>query len=206
MALSRKNGTDAALRWEAVQEAFTRVYSEPGTYYPAAQFENLRSGLNGFGVYPSPHGYLHIVTCGLTSAKVKRHSTTGIELTIKWPNMDMEASKEAFYLLDKLALMSEMHIDGIQAGSRSWEQMEPMPEDRCAQYKHRLIVLPDTEVLPAYTKQGSLEFLQVIGISPSDAAQLKREPDRMEQLTYKLKRSDEYLSFCLTPVRNYLSP
>lgn len=196
--------------WEAITDAFSQVYEKSGDYLPIRQFSDFHSSLEGFGVYPSPKNYLHIVTRGLSriyphpEAYGCRTSGWGFELTIKW-QCDSQDSEDAFRLLDRLAELVEIQKNGFSPMKRLWRGRDPLTEDAFSKYGAGLVTLPDTELKTIDTVHGRVAFLQVVNISAGDAKQLSVVPALIYRLIERMQNEDGSIPFHLPSPHNYLT-
>lgn len=161
--------------WDAIEEAFGKVYpgvtpEHFGTVVAARAAFGGDQYIDGYSFYPSPKGYLHIVTFGLSelygnkNAFGKAYSGKGCELTMK---VDEKKASDARWALDilsavaKFAFTKKQHlvpyqiILGDDIGISSYTESQV----------RALFLIPDTEVKSIETVYGRVQFLQVLGLT-----------------------------------------
>lgn len=67
-----------------------------------------------------------------------------------------------------------------------------------------MLFIRDNELTPQDTLYGKLEFIQVVGITQSDAEKLKENPERVEELYRYIKQDNPDFLMDVTNMKSYL--
>ncbi len=161
--------------WDAIEEAFGKLYpgvtpEHLGTVIAARAAFGGDQYIDGYSFYPSPKGYLHVVTFGLSelygdkNAFGKAYSGKGCELTMK---VDEKSAEDAHWACDilsavaKLAFTKKRHLTPYQILLGDDIGISSYTESQI----RALILIPDTEVPAMETVYGRVQFLQLIGLT-----------------------------------------
>ena len=182
--------------WLAIDDAFAALYPgvtphHLGTLLPARAVFGGDEYLDGVSLFPSPHGYQHVVTYGMSRLYVDEESFGGefsgwgYEMTTKIADDDPRDCLWAVSSLGNLARYTytrEAWFEPFQFVSGQGRPLRDGSDTRLTSY----LVVPDTEVPGVDTLHGRLDFLQLVGItqaeldwvagdSPADAPERARE-------------------------------
>ena len=168
--------------WLAIDEAFDALY--PGVNPPhlatdmaARAMFGGQQYLDGCSIYPSPNGYQHLVTYGLSTLYVDEDayggefSGWGYELTIK---LRADGPDDCLWAVDSLANLARYTYQSkrwfepyafISGGGRPLRQGS---DTALTSY----VVVPDTEVAGIDTVHGRVDFLQLVGVTQAELDQV----------------------------------
>lgn len=193
---------DWAPGWEAIESAFGALYPgiEPrhlATTMAARAHFGGDAYLDGASLYPSPHGYQHIVTFGMSALYADvasyggEHSGWGYEMTAK---VAAHSSEEALWMVDLMSNLARYTFtakrffqpyDTVTGGAPIRQGSDTALTS--------LLVVPDTEVAGVDSVHGRLDFLQIVGITGAEAAWVAEEPtaarDRGRDLAQRMVAS-----------------
>lgn len=200
---------DWAPGWEAVDAAFERVY--PGvtpphlaTSLPARAMFGGEEYLDGVSLYPSPRGYQHLVTYGISVLYVDEESFGGeesgwgYEMTTK---VRAERPEDCHWAVGSLLNLarytytSKRWFEPYQYVSGRGRPLREGSDTLLTSY----LVVPDTEVDGIDTLHGRVEFLQLVGITQEEADWVAGDgvegaSDRARELARCLAAVDPYLA------------
>ena len=161
--------------WLAVDEAFDALY--PGVTPPhlgAALHARAMFGgpeyIDGFSIFPSPNGYQHLLTYGMSTLYVDEESLGGefsgwgYELTMKVAADGPDECNWAVNSLGNLArytYTSKRWFEPYQFVSGRGQPLRENTDTLLSSY----LVVPDTEVPGIQTVHGRVDFLQLVGIT-----------------------------------------
>lgn len=164
--------------WLAIDDAFDALYPgvEPTHLAPALQARAVFGGheyIDGYSIFPSPHGYQHVVTYGMSDVYAEEEafgqefSGCGFEMTMK---LRAEGPDDCLWAVTWLGNVGRgVHekprllepYDLIGAGGRTLLQDSSSLLTAC-------LIVPDTEVPGIDTVHGRLDFLQLVGITQAE--------------------------------------
>jgi hypothetical protein len=167
-----------APRWLAVDAAFDALY--PGvtprhlaTSLPVRARFGGPEYLDGCSLYPSPDGYQHVVTYGMSTLYVDEEafggefSGWGYEMTVK---VRAESSEECLWAVSSLGNLarytytSKRWFEPWQYISGGGNPLRAGTNTLLTSY----LVVPDTEVPGVDTVHGRVDFLQLVGVTQSE--------------------------------------
>ena len=195
---------DWAPGWDAVEGAFAALYPgvEPqhlASDLTARAMFGGQEWLDGASLYPSPHGYQHIVTFGMSSLYADpdhyggEYSGWGYEMTAK---IAASSPEDAFWMVDSMSRLAR-YTYGSKSFLQPYETVagragEPIRQGSDSALTS-LLVVPDTEVAGVDSVHGRLDFLQLVGITDAELAWVTSEPtaalDRGRELAARLVAS-----------------
>lgn len=161
--------------WAAIDEAFGKLYpgvdpAHQATLMPSRAMFGGPEYLDGISLFPSPKGYQHLVTYGMSELYADEESYGGdgsgwgYEMTVKVRADNPQDCNWAVNSLAGLArytYTSKRWFEPFQFISGRGQPLRVGSESLLTSY----LVVPDTEVAPAETVHGRLEFLQLVGIT-----------------------------------------
>lgn len=169
---------DWAPGWLAIDEAFARLY--PGVTPPhlgadlaARAMFGGSEYIDGYSLFPSPHGYQHLVTYGMSTLYVDEESYGGefsgwgYEMTMKVAGTDPDDCRWAVDSLSRLGrytYTSKRWFEPDQFISGRGEPLRVGSETLLTSY----LIVPDTEVPGIDTVHGRVDFLQLVGITQAE--------------------------------------
>lgn len=187
---------DFAPGWDAIEQEFARIYpgQNPlhfGTDMHARAMFGGNQFLDGYSVYISDKGYMHIVTYGMTVLYVDENAFGGewngwgYEMTVKIKGTDPECCMWAINLMANLARYTYVK-------KQPFAPMQRISGGGCAldgsdSAITALLIVPDTEANTLDTVYGQTEFLQLVGITEHDYQALRTEPRRVTELVERMK-------------------
>lgn len=177
--MKRVGEADYAPGWDAVTAAFDELYpgQTPSHYATDIAKRALFGGeqyLDGYSVYRSPKGYMHIVTYGMTILYADpdefggEYSGWGYEMTMKLPGNSMENCRWAINVLAKLARYTYTE--------KRW--FEPYDHIRCGRISPGselagFLAVPDTEAVPRVSVYGRVDLMQLVGLTGRELTALE---------------------------------
>ena len=200
--------------WDAIEDRFIAVYSdqEPSHYGTTITNRAMFGGdqyLDGYSIYRSDKGYVHIVTFGMSElygneeAFEGEYSKWGYEMTMK---LRVETDEECMWALDMLSNLarytytSNRFVEPFQYISGGGNPIRIGADTKLT----GLIVVEDTEIKGADTVHGRLDFLQMVGITQSELDALIADPDQAVPLVERMKADNPMLITDLGRTHDYL--
>jgi hypothetical protein len=189
--------------WDAIDSCLKKLYGdqEPQHYGANLHDRAIFGGdqyIDGFSVYTSEHGYLHIVTYGMSELYTNEESfggefsKWGYEMTIKLPLSEVSEYMWAIDMLANLArytFTSERFLEPPQYISSGGK---PIKDDSGSKLTG-LLVLDDTELIGIDTIHGRLDFVQLVGITQPELEAIMADPDKLPELVASLKQDNPWL-------------
>ena len=187
--------------WDAIEEAFAELYpgQEPAHFGTTLQSRAIFGGdsyLDGFSFYRSPKGYLHLVSFGMTELYADledfggEYNGWGYEMTMKLRDDDPNNCIWAADMMLNLARYTYTskkwfeHMHYVLGNGESINR--DMPESKMTS----LFIVNDTEVKARQTVYGETAFLQLVGITFSDAEKLREDWETNAPLLYERIKAD----------------
>ena len=187
--------------WDAIEAAFAELYpgQEPSHFGTAINTRAIFGGqnyLDGFSFYRSPKGYLHLVSFGMTvlygdeEAFGGEYNGWGYEMTMKLkaddPN-DCIWAADMMLNLARYTYTSEKWFEHMHYVLGNGESINrEMPESKMTS----LFIVSDNELQPQQTVYGETAFLQLVGITYSDAENLRENWSVNAPLLYERIKAD----------------
>jgi len=205
--------------WLAIDEALDALY--PGVTPPhlgaelhARAIVGGPEHIDGYSLFPSPHGYQHLVTYGMSTLYVDEESFGGefsgwgYEMTMKvaaaGPD-DCRWAVDSLSILGRYTYTAKRWFEPWQFISGRGEPLKKGADTLLTSY----LCVPDTELPGIDTVHGRVDFVQLVGItqpeldwvageSPDGAADRARElarriaDDGNPHLVTDLARADDY--------------
>ncbi|MFT3799335.1 suppressor of fused domain protein [Microbacterium sp.] len=164
--------------WEAIDQAFAQ-------HYPGVEPPHLASNmaaraifggsefLDGVSFFPSPNGYQHLVSYGMTALYAEEasyggdDSGWGYEMTMK---VRSDTPEDAYWAADVLRNLarytytSQRWFEPFQSIGGQGTPIRVGSDSLLTS----LLVVPDTEILGVDTVHGRVEFLQLVGITQAE--------------------------------------
>jgi len=205
---------DWAPGWDAIEDCFKAVYSDqkPNHYGTTMANRAMFGGdqyLDGYSLYRSEKGYVHIVTFGMSELYTNadafggEYSRWGYEMTIKLPVKTDEECMWAIDMLSNLARYthtSNRFIEPFQYISGGGNPIRIGADTELT----GLIVVEDTEIKGVDTVHGRLDFLQIVGITQSELDVLIADPNQAIPFIEKMKADNPLLVTDLERKNSYL--
>lgn len=206
---------DWAPGWDAISGQFEKLYPgiDPPHYGTLITSRASLGGdcyLDGYSIYPSPNGYQHIVTFGMTAlyadpeAFGKEFSKWGYEMTMK---LKADKPEDCVWALDMLSNLarytytSERWFEPYQyVGGDGSSINRDRPEAKISS----LLIVPDTEIQGLDTAHGRVDFLQMVGITAHELETIMNTPDKIEELIKNLAKDYPFLETDLERTKNYI--
>ncbi len=203
--------------WDEIEAAFTEVYGDvkPEHYGTTITSRAMFGGneyLDGFSAYPSPKGYSHVVTFGMSELYYDEesfggeYSKWGYEMTIKLKDTDPQNCVWAMNMMSNLArytFQSERWFEpGQYVGSANNPESINLskPDSRITS----LLITQDTEVKGRDTIYGKLDFMQLVGITTEEFLKVKENRDLVPVLLENLKADYPDLETDMDRTKNYI--
>lgn len=205
---------DWAPGWDAIEGEFERLYpgQEPfhyGTQIHSRAMFGGKDFLDGFSVYDSGKGYLHLVTFGMSvlygdeEAFGGEYSGWGYEMTMKLKEDSAEDCIWAINVLSNLARYTYQ-------SKRFFDPGECVPGDGTPLHIGTdskitgLITVEDTSAKALDTLHGKLAFVQFVGITEAEAAAIKEDSGKIAVLVERMKKDDPELITDMKRTVSYL--
>ena len=187
---------DWAPGWDAIDSEFARIYPDQkpmhfGTEMHARAMFGGDQYLDGYSIFQSPKGYMHIVTYGMSELYVNEElfggewNKWGYEMTMKVRGNDARQCMWAINLMAYLARFtytSNNYFSVNQYLGLGGHALDGGNSEITA-----LLVVADTEAQTQDTVYGRTEFLQLVGITQPELLALKQNPERVSELVEKLR-------------------
>ena len=179
-----EENSDFCPGWDVIDAAFDELYpgQEPNHYATNMLKRAMFGGdqyLDGYSVYTSPKGYMHIVTYGMTELYANEEAFGGeengwgYEMTMK---LKADSADDCIWAMDMMANLARytfttgnyfepMHYVAGNGSSICREQ----PDSAVTS----LLIISDTEIQTQNSVYGKTAFLQLEGITYHDAMALK---------------------------------
>ncbi|MDR1464884.1 MAG: suppressor of fused domain protein [Oscillospiraceae bacterium] len=210
----QKKAADWAPGWEAIDACTEKLYGGQtprhfGTNMAVRAIFGGDQYLDGYSVFTSEHGHLHLVTFGMSELYTNEaafggeFSKWGYEMTLKLPPceeaddmwaMDMLANLARYTFTSKRYVEPNQYISGggnpIKVGSGS--QLTG------------LLVVEDTELQGIDTVHGRLDFLQLVGITQPELDAIAADREKVPDLIAAMKRKNPFLVTDLSRTKDYL--
>ncbi len=205
---------DWAPGWDAIEEEFSRVYPDaaPEHYATNMVARAIFGGdeyLDGYSIYPSPKGYYHLVTFGMTELYAdpdrlgKEWNKWGYEMTIKLKENTPQDCIWAINMMGNLArytYKTERFFEAYQYVAGNNTSLHIGEESLIT----ALITVPDTEVNTLDTIYGRTEFIQLVGITEQELQVIKEDPSKVEELVKLMKQDNPDLVTDMKRTKSYL--
>lgn len=178
---------DWAPGWEAIDKCLETLYhgQEPRHFASLMPDRAIFGGnqfLDGFSVYNSKHGYLHIISYGMSELYAVEDSfggewsKWGYEMTIRLPVSEEADYMWAIDLLANLARYTFTTNNFFAPGQFFPSKGIPIKESSNSKLTGLLIV-DDPELPGVDTLYGRLVFLQIVGITQAESDALLKADD-----------------------------
>jgi len=188
--------------WQAIDSCLDKLYpvQKPrhlGTNFAVRTIFGGDQYLDGFSVYESAHGHLHIVTYGMSELYAQEDSLGGewskwgYEMTIRLPLCGEDDYMWAIDMLANLArytYTSDRFFEPLQfisAGSN------PIREGTSSGLRG-LFIVNDPELSGIDTLYGRLDFLQIVGITQQELDALIADENQAQILLRNLQQYDPF--------------
>lgn len=183
--------------WQAIDDACDELYNELKPYHFATNMVSRaifggEEFLDGYSIYRSPNGYMHIVTYGMTELYGNEEAFGGewngwgYEMTIKLIEKDEQDCVWALNMLSNLAgytYQTERFFEPYQYVGGNGQSLH-IGEDSAIT---ALLLVNDTELKPQMSVYGKTEFIQLVGITDSELEAIMDDPDNVEVLINAMK-------------------
>ncbi len=177
--LKRAEGDDGwAPGWLAIDDAFAALYpgvtpAHLGAELHARAMWGGQEYIDGYSIFPNPHGYQHLLTYGMSTLYANEaafggeFSGWGYEMTMKvraeGPD-DCRWAVNSLSNLGRYTYTTKRWFEPYQFISGQGRPLRADTDTRLTSY----LVVPDTEVPGIDTVHGRVEFLQLVGITQAD--------------------------------------
>lgn len=205
---------DWAPGWEAIDEVFGKLYpnQKPAHFGTLLTSRAILGGdeyLDGYSIYQSPNGYMHLLTYGMTELYVDEEafsgewSRWGYEMTIKLKEDSVEDCKWAINMLSNLARYTytkKKFFEPMQFVAGNGTSLHIGVESAIT----ALFVVNDTECNGIDTVHGSVEFIQLVGITQRELEILKEDRTQAAVLYERMRKDNPYMITDMKRVNSYL--
>lgn len=205
---------DWAPGWEAIESVFSELYpnQEPVHFATNMASRAMFGGnqyIDGYSIYRSENGYMHLVTFGMTELYADERALGGewnkwgYEMTIKLPT---SGNKECMWAIDMLANLARY----TYTQERYFEPFQFIAGDGnsickdCDSKITALMVVYDTEAKTADTIYGKTEFIQLVGITERELEKLKEDRQNAKRLYDLMKEDNPFLITDLNRTKSYI--
>ena len=200
--------------WDAIDECLEPLYrDQKPRHYGTTLHSRARLGgdqyLDGYSVYESPHGHLHIVTYGMSElyaneeAFGKEWSGWGYEMTLRLPPCGEEDFMWAIDMLANLArytYTSQRFLEPLQYISGGGYPIKQESDTKLT----GLLVVTDPELPGKDTVHGRLDFIQVVGITQQELDTVMADKSKAQILMENIRKKDPFFITDLARTNNYL--
>lgn len=183
--------------WQVIDDAFESLYPSQEPYHFATNVESraIFGGdefLDGFSVYKSPKGYLHLVTYGMTvlygdkEAFGGEWNGWGYEMTIKLKEEKAEDCVWAVNMLSNLArytYKTNKYFEPNQYIKGNGSSLHIGVDSKIT----AILLVADTEVHPQKSVYGKTEFIQLVGITESELNAVMKDINNIDVLINAMK-------------------
>lgn len=208
---------DFAPGWDEIEAAFSEVYGDtkPEHFGTTIQSRAMFGGneyLDGFSAYPSPKGYSHVVTFGMSELYYDEESfggefsKWGYEMTIKLKDTEPKNCVWAMNMMSNLARYTFTSESWFEPGQYVGSAKDPQsinlskPESKIT----ALLIASDTEVKGRDTIYGRLDFVQLVGITTDEFLKVRENKELIPTLLANLKADYPDLETDLNRTKNYI--
>ncbi|WP_371367113.1 hypothetical protein SRRS_12050 [Sporomusa rhizae] len=205
---------DWAPGWDAIDEEFEKIYpdQEPAHFGAVLTSRAIFGGdeyVDGYSIYQSSNGYMHVLTYGMTELYVDEEafggewSRWGYEMTIKLNEDSVENCKWAIDMLSNLARYTytkEKFFEPMQFIAGNGTSIHIGIESAIT----ALFVVKDTECNGIDTVHGRVEFMQFVGITQRELEVLKEDHTQASVLYENMKKDNPYLVTDMKRIKSYL--
>lgn len=197
--------------WDAIKNAFDPVYGETARQFmPAGRIGETPTSLQGFALYASTQGYLHIVTCGLSQIGPARDACTaarsglGFELTARCACATPAECMAVLRLLNRIALYADSRKCSYSLYS-CFPVAERTSPDAASDALTAVAFIPDCSVPFLDSIHGRVDFLQVIDLTEGEWREIRRHPGLVRQVIFSMHQQDPRLLLNVARTGNYLA-
>lgn len=195
---------DDAVGWLEIDKEFERLYpnQEPKHFAPAISY--MLGGehpLDGVSYYESKNqeDHYHFITYGFSELYYNEEkadgefSKWGFELTFRLKPYEADNGNPSW----AVALLQNIAKYVFDSGN--WfEEFHYMPANGPIRLNTEtditaLIFVNDPEVPKKQTPHGEVSFLQIVGITSEEYENIKKNPEKVEELVHKLKENNPLL-------------
>lgn len=198
--------------WEAIDEVFEKLYPNQKPGHFGAVCRAIFGGdeyIDGYSIYHSSNGYMHLLTYGMTELYVDEEafggewSRWGYEMTIKLKEGSVEDCKWAIDMLSNLGRYTytkKKFFEPMQYIAGNGTSLHIGFESAIT----ALFVVNDTECNGIDTVHGRVEFMQLVGITQRELEVLKEDHTQAIVLYENMKKDNPYLITDMKRIKSYL--
>lgn len=205
---------DWAPGWEAIDEVFEKLYPHQkpahlGTVLTSRAVLGGDEYVDGYSIYQSSNGYMHLLTYGMTELYIDEEvfggqwSKWGYEMTIKLKEDSVEDCRWAINMLSNLARYTytkQKFFEPMQYIAGNGTSLHIGIESDIT----ALLVVSDTECDGINTVHGRVEFMQLVGITQRELEILKADRSQAIVLVDNMKKDNPYLITDMKRTKSYL--
>ena len=200
--------------WDAIDEQFDALYPGVKPYHYGTNIESRamfggNEYLDGFSIYDTGKGYMHIVTYGMSelyadeNAFGEEWSKWGYEMTLK---LKAKTPDECLWGLDVLSnlarytFQSEKYFKAGDFIPGNGQSLHIGVESRIT----GLVVISDTSANTIETLHGKVEFLQLFGITADEANALRNDYTNFDILINRIREDNPEFVIDMGRTKSYL--
>jgi hypothetical protein len=205
---------DWAPGWEAIDEVFEGLYpnQKPAHYGTIMTSRAIFGGdeyLDGYSLYQSPKGYMHLVTYGMTELYTDEKafggewSLWGYEMTMKLKEDSAEKCMWAINMIGKLAhytFTEKRYFEPLQYVSGAGRSINFDIESAIT----ALLIVKDTVAEGIDTVHGRVDFLQLVGITQQEQEAIMADRSQAEVLVERMKQDNPDMVTNMSRTMSYL--
>lgn len=202
--------------WDAIDAAFVQLYpGQTPNHYGTNMVKRAIFGgdqyLDGYSVYASPNGYMHIVTYGMTELYAEEEAFGGeengwgYEMTMK---LKADGAEDCLWVMDMMANLARYtyttgnYFDPMHYVAGNGDSI---CRERPDSAMTSLFIVSDTEAQTQNSVYGKTAFLQLVGITYHDAMALKEDyAANAPKLYERIKADNPNFVTDLSSTRSYL--
>ncbi len=203
--------------WEAIDSCFEKLYGnqEPVHYATEMISRPIFGGneyLDGYSFFHSSHQekHLHLVTYGMSQLYAdiekfgKDYSKWGYEMTLRLLAEKPSECVWAMNMLGNLARYTNtkdnawFEVNQFVVGDGSSIELDSDSKITS------LIIVEDPELPPIQTVHGSLEFLQMVGVTWDEMNAIRHDRKNLEIIIENMKKENPLMITDMKRTKNYL--
>lgn len=200
--------------WDTIEAEFKRLYpgqvpAHFGTSFESRAMFGGDEYLDGFSVYKSPNGYLHLVTFGMTElycdaeAFGEEYSRWGYEMTMKLKEDSPENCIWAMNMLSNLArytYRSNNYYDPEECVPGNGTPLHIGTDSLIT----ALITVDDTTAMAQDSLHGKVGFIQFVGITEKELDAIRKDTGNIRKLISLMKQDNPELVTDMKRVFSYI--
>ena len=201
--------------WEAIDECLKKLYpNQKERHFGTNMLERAIFGgnqyLDGYSIFESPKGYMHIITFGMSELYANdksfggEWSKWGYEMTMRLPVCEESDYMWAIDMMSNLARYTfelKRYFEPFQYISGHGQPLRQGSDSKLT----GLLIVKDPELSEKVdTVHGTLEFLQLVGITQLELDAIIADKSQVQALVDLMKKDNPMFITDLARANNYL--